>query len=258
MKAFLLAAYTLWKREIVRFYRQPSRVVGAFVSPLLFWVLLGSGIGSSFHSEGSSGGYLHYFFPGSLLMILFFTSIFTTISIIEDRREGFLQSVLVSPVPRAGIVFGKILGGSSLAVIQAVLFLFLAPLIGTKLDLLMVARTIAVLFINAFMLTGLGFLVAWRFQSIQGYHAVMNLFLMPLWMLSGALFPAEGASPWIQKVMAVNPLSYGLSALQISLSPAAGREPVFYHALSMSLAFGGMIFILASFAASRPNVRDLR
>ncbi len=255
-----LAACTLWQREMVRFYRQPSRVIGAIASPFLFWILIGSGIGTSFHSSGPSGqkGYLGYFFPGTLLMILFFTAVFSTISIIEDRREGFLQSVLVAPVPRFSLVLGKVLGGSSLAVLQAALFLLCAPWLGIKLALLGWARTGGILFLDAFLMTSLGFLLAWQFQSIQGFHAMMNLLLMPMWILSGALFPQEGASPWVAAIMKFNPLSYGLTALRISLYSYHAETQRFFSSLSVAAAFAAVFFVWACLSARKNQARDLR
>lgn len=247
MNSFLGGTYTLWLREIVRFYRQPSRVMGALGSPLIFWLLIGSGIGSSF---GSSGGYLVYFFPGTVLMILFFTAVFSTISIIEDRREGFLQAVLVSPVPRSGMVLGKIFGGATLAFFQAALFLLFAPMAGIHLNLLMVLQTSAAVFLAAFMMTTIGFLIAWQFNSIQGFHAVMNLLLMPMWMLSGALFPASGASGWMQWVMRLNPLSYSYKALRESLLGTEG-VPVFASSMTVTIVLAAVFFTLASLNASR-------
>src|SRR5580692_1782259 len=133
----LLPAFTLWWREIVRFYRQPTRVVGVLASPLLFWLVIGSGFGTSFRSGGGPGQqhYLDYFYPGALIMIVLFTSIFTMMSVIEDRKEGFLLSVLVAPVPRTAIVLGKVLGGATLAALQGLVCLVLAPLVGIHLTL---------------------------------------------------------------------------------------------------------------------------
>src|SRR2546430_4737027 len=134
----LLPAFTLWWREIVRFYRQRTRVIGVIASPLVFWLVIGSGFGTSFRSGESAGQqhYLDYFFPGALIMIVLFTSIFTMMSVIEDRREGFLLSVLVAPISRRVIVLGKVLGGTTLATIQGLIFLAFAPLIGIHFTLL--------------------------------------------------------------------------------------------------------------------------
>src|SRR5918993_5312260 len=125
-------AISLCHRELVRFLRQRHRVIGALATPIVFWLLIGGGMGRSFRVEGLPGGgdYLRFFFPGTIVMILLFTAIFSTISVIEDRREGFLQSVLVAPVSRMSIVLGKTLGGTVLATLQGLLFLLLAPTIG--------------------------------------------------------------------------------------------------------------------------------
>src|SRR6201982_678573 len=132
----LLPAFILWWREVVRFYRQKSRVIGVIASPLLFWVVIGSGFGTSFRSGDTAGQqhYLDYFYPGALIMIVLFTSIFTMMSVIEDRKEGFLLSVLVAPVPRSAIVLGKVLGGTTLAAGQGMIFLIFAPFAGVHLD----------------------------------------------------------------------------------------------------------------------------
>ncbi len=252
MKNAFLAAWTLWLREMIRFYRQPSRILGAIGSPLIFWLLIGSGIGTSFRSSASgSRTYLDYFFPGTLLLILLFTAIFSTISIIEDRREGFLQTVLIAPIPRFSLILGKILGGATLAFAQSVLFLLLVLVIGVRLDGWHISATLALLFLNAFVLTCLGFVIAWHFNSTQGFHAVMNLFLMPIWILSGALFPIEGASGWIQAIMKINPISYGLAALRISLfGSSASSFPFSFSVLVLSL-FGIFLFVLAVFSVNQ-------
>ncbi len=252
----LLTVYTLWQRELVRFYRQPSRVVGALGTPFIFWLLIGSGIGSSFSREN----YLVYFFPGTILMILLFTAIFSTISLIEDRHEGFLQSVLVAPVPRESLVLGKILGGSTLAFLQGFVFLFLAPWMGLTLAPQAWLGMAAVIFINAFALTGLGFTIAWKLRSIQGFHAIMNLFLMPLWFLSGALFPPEGAPVWLRLLMKVNPLTYGLAALRRMIFQGNQNYsdlPDLKVSLLVSFCFGLAMFLVASQAARVRKVEDL-
>ncbi len=141
------AARTLWQRELVRFFRQPSRVVGAIGSPAIFWLLLGSGFGESFRPAASPlvNGYLEYFYPGTLALIVLFTAIFSTVSIIEDRHEGFLQGVLVAPVSRIDIVTGKLLGAATLATMQATIFLLAAPFAVRPLTPLVVASAIGVL-----------------------------------------------------------------------------------------------------------------
>lgn len=207
----------LWWREVVRFYRQPSRFVSALISPLLFWFLIGSGVGRTFSANSSSTHYLDYFFPGAILLVILFAAVFSTISIIEDRREGFLQSVMVAPVARASIPLGKILGSTTLAVFQSVLFIILALIMGLRLHGLQVAALFGAVLLSSLLFSTLGFLMAWQFRSIQGFHAVMNMLLMPMWFLSGALFPEDGAAGWIRFVMHINPLFYGHKLLCFAL-----------------------------------------
>jgi len=144
-------------------------------------------------------------------------------SVIEDRRDGFLLSVLVAPISRSVIVLGKVLGGTTLATIQGLIFLAFAPLIGIHFTLLRLAAAVLCIFLVSFSLTALGFIVAWRLDSTQAFHAIINLFLMPLWMLSGSLFPVNGASSWIALIMRANPLTYGVEALRASLYPQIGN-----------------------------------
>ena len=243
-----LAAYSLWRREIVRFYRQRARVVGVIVSPLLFWLVLGSGFAHSFQSAGvgaSSGHYLGYFFPGSVAMIVLFTAIFSMMSLIQDRNEGFLLSVLAAPVSRSAIVLGKVLGGATLAAIQGIIFLVFAPLVGVHVSAAAVLLAVLVILAISFELTALGFAIAWPMDSPQAFHAIVNLILLPLWMLSGALFPASGASGWMRMLMLANPLTYGVDALRNALFPAQPTSA----SLPVNLAVTAG-FCLVSFAAS--------
>jgi ABC-2 type transport system permease protein len=172
--SFWLPLSTLWWRELQLFYRHRSRVVGALGTPVVFWLFIGSGIGTSFRPSNTPDGmnYLEYFFPGTVLMILLFTSIFTMISVIEDRHEGFLRSVLVAPIPRSALVLGKTLGGATLALIQGLIFVALAPAVGISLSLAKMVFLAGALLLVALALTGLGFVLAWRLDSVQGFHAV--------------------------------------------------------------------------------------
>lgn len=213
---FWLPIWTLTLRELVRFFRQRTRVIGALGQPLLFWILFGAGLKSSFQPPAWASwemSYQEYFFPGVAVMIVMFTAIFSTISIIEDRREGFLQGVLVAPIPRLALVVGKLCGGTVLAVLQAGLFLLLAPTMGISLSPVAAGLMLAWLILLSFTLTALGFVIAWPMDSTQGFHAIMSVFLMPMWLLSGAFFPAAG-SGWLSWIIAANPLTYGMAGLR--------------------------------------------
>lgn len=253
----LLPAFTLWWREIVRFYRQKSRVVGVLASPLVFWLVLGSGFGNSFRSGGGPGQqhYLDYYYPGTLILIVLFTSIFAMMSVIDDRKEGFLLSVLVAPVPRSAIVLGKVLGGTTLSAIQGMIFLVFAPFAGIHLDPLQVLLVAVVVFLVSFALTALGFAIAWPMDSTQAFHGIINLFLIPLWLLSGALFPMTGASPWIRVLMRLNPLTYGVEALRALLYPGAQTPFPLSSAMATLILFSLVMFGLAFFMANRRGKR---
>lgn len=249
-----LAVASLWWREIVRFYRQRSRVLGVILSPLVFWLVIGSGFGTSFRSGSSGGGqhYLEYFYPGALILIVLFTSIFTMMSVIEDRKEGFLLSVLVAPISRSAIVLAKVLGGTTLAAMQGLIFLVFAPAVGAHIGLAQFGIIVLVTVLVSFCLTALGFAVAWKMESAQGFHAIVNLFLIPLWLLSGALFPIAGASGWIRLLMRGNPLTYGVEALRTALFPAmTGSVFPLGRSIAVLAAFSAFAFTAAFLLANR-------
>jgi ABC-2 type transport system permease protein len=253
----LLPAFTLWWREIVRFYRQKTRVVGVLASPLVFWIVLGSGFGNSFRSGAGQGQepYMNYFYPGTLILIVLFTSIFAMMSLIEDRKEGFLLSVMVAPVPRSAIVLGKVLGGTTLAAIQGLIFLVFAPFAGVHLNLLQVLSVAGVVFLVSFALTALGFAIAWPMDSTSAFHGIINLFLIPLWLLSGALFSLSGASGWIRVLMYMNPLTYGVDALRGLLYPGMDTQFPLSHSIATLILFSLVMFALAFLMANRRTTR---
>lgn len=222
-----LVVGSLAAREWVRFLRQPNRVFGAIGQPIMFWVLFAAGLGPSFRpGDGAAAdlSYGEFFFPGALALILLFTAIFTTISIIEDRREGFLQSVLVAPLPRWSMVMGKVLGGALLALAQAGLFLLLSWAIGIRMGPAALVAVIAWMFLLALALTALGSAFAWSTDSTQGFHAVMSVILFPMWLLSGAFFPVE--SGWLAWIVRANPMTYGVAGLRRLLYLGTADPPL--------------------------------
>ncbi len=260
---FLLSVATLWKRELVRFVRQRSRIFGALGTPLIFWLFLGSGLGDSFQSPfpANEMNYLEFFFPGTILLVVLFTTIFSSFSIIEDRKEGFLLSVLVAPVSRSAIVLGKILGSATLATIQGMLLMLAGPLVGIPLTILSFVSGSAVLFLIALSLSSLGFVTAWKSESTQGFHSIMNMLLIPMWLLSGAIFPAQGAFPWVRWIMQVNPLTYSLIAIRrilygTDLTADIGYS-TFTGSLLITIAFGLAVFWLSFWTVQRGKVRGL-
>ena len=218
------AVGALWKRETLKFLRDRSRVIGALAQPLGFWLLLGLGFQGTFRlpteaaaQAGADVGYLEFLFPGIITLIVLFTAIFSTISVVEERKSGFLQAALVAPTTRVALVLGNALGGTTLALGQALLFLLLVPLVGLAPSVGGLAVVVGAVVLTGLAFTALGFTIAWRSETTRGFHAVMNLFLLPLWFLSGAFFPAEGAPALLRWVMMANPVTYAVSALRQGL-----------------------------------------
>ncbi len=241
---FWLPVSTLLTRDLIRFWREKARVVGFVGSPLLFWLLIGSGFGD-----------LGFFFPGTLVLTVMFSAVFSTMTLIEDRREGFLLSMLVSPAPRGAMVLGKILGSTTLAWLQGLLFLAFLPLTPLRPGPGGVLAAAGVILLIAFTFTAFGFLMAWRLESTQGFHAIMNLVLFPLWLASGALFPMEKAHGWIRAFMRVNPMSYMIAAMRWPLEQG-GAIAGFTASLAIVAALGAVLFTLATIAATRRSVRS--
>lgn len=258
----LQAAATLCERELVRFFRQRNRVVGALGQPLIFWALLGAGLRSSFRPAGAEQTYAEYFFPGVVVLTVLFTAIFATISIIEDRREGFLQGVLIAPVGRPWIVLGKVAGGAAIAIVQAWLLLALAPIVGIQIGVVNVLLATVHLVVLGMGLTSLGVCLAWKTDSVQGFHAIMTVLLMPMWLLSGAFFPAQGASAWLSVIITINPLTYGVAGLRhILYLDRADRTgmldgPDAWFSFAVTVVASAISFALACRMANRVETGD--
>lgn len=267
--------WVLTWREIVRFLRQRTRVIGAVGQPVVFWLLFGAGLRTSFQAPTWASAlrqplsYQEYFLPGIATLMVLFTAIFSTISIIEDRREGFLQCVLVAPVSRLAIVVGKLGAGSCLAMVQAGLFLIVGPLLaivgfGDELNVAWsatrLAMALAYLMLIATELTALGFVIAWPMSSSQGYHAVMSVFLMPMWLLSGAFFPG-GESGWLPWVIRVNPLTYGVAGLRRLLYseslPVTAELPPLTLCFCITVVTTVALTAMASWLVSRPAAHNV-
>jgi len=213
----LATVRVLVERDLVRFFRQPSRLVGALGQPVLFWLVIGSGLAGSFRMPGSPVGYLPFFYPGVVMMVVLFAAIFTTVSVIEDRHAGFLQAVMAGPGSRGALAAGKVLGSAAVALTQAALFLALAPAAGFSLAAVDWPLLLAALALAAVALGAVAFAVAWAVDSVQGYHAIQMTLLTPLWVVSGAMFPASPDHPAMAAVMRANPVAYAVSAARRAL-----------------------------------------
>ncbi|MEM6780137.1 MAG: ABC transporter permease [Planctomycetota bacterium] len=255
------AAWMLAKREWMRFFRQRNRVVAAIAQPVLFWALFGTGLRGSFESGGGES-FSQFFLPGTVALIVLFTAIFATISVIEDRREGFMQAVLVSPIGRFPVLIGKVLGGAAIALAQAVAFLVLTYLVGAASPSSSLPALILLLAIMAIAMCSLGMIVAWPMESTQGFHAIMMLGLMPMWLLAGTFFPIASwqlAGPlegqtWAQwiltAIMRANPLSYTVIELRRQMNPTIDIASSGFHPSSLvcwvvTLMAAGLAMVIA-------------
>lgn len=242
--ATLRAIYMIWRRDLIRFWRDRTRVIGALVQPLLFLVILGTGLSSAL--RGASGGGLHggldyttFIYPGIIGMAVLFTSIFSGMSIIWDREFGFLKEVLVAPIDRSAVAIGKTLGGATQACIQGAVLLVLAPFVGVKLNPLAVVQLIVLIFCLAFALSAVGVAVAARMRSMMGFQFVLNFLVQPAFFLSGALFPVTGLPAWMTALTRLDPLSYGVDPIRRVVLDASGVPGPVLDQLSMTL--GGRV-----------------
>jgi len=215
LKKELIGVYTIWLRDIKRYFRDKPRIIGSFAQPILFLFVLGTGIASSLtFGGGGGGGYLNFMFPGIVGMTVLFTSFFSAMSIVWDREFGFLREVLVTPISRTSIVAGKLLGGSTIAMIQGTIILLFSPLLKIPITFVIFFKVIGIMFLVAMTIATLGIVLASVIKSMQAFQVITNFLLMPMFFLSGALFPLNNTVKWMNVVSKINPLSYGIDAMR--------------------------------------------
>ncbi len=208
----------LARREVLRFLRQPARLAAALGTPLLFWLFLSGGFAAALDRAALGGmSYGAFLLPGMITLAVLFASIFSSITTIDDRASGWLQPALVSPTPRWVIGLGKVLGGGLVAWLHAVVLLLLWPLVADTLSITGAVLALGLSLLIALALSALGLAFAWRSPDTGSFHAVMNLVLMPLWLLSGAFFSIDGAATWMQWVLRLNPLAWCTDAMRLAL-----------------------------------------
>ena len=230
--ATLRAIYIIWYRDILRFWRDRWRLVASLAQPLLFLIVFGSGLSSSLGGAsafGTKGGlsYIQFMYPGIIGMAILFTAIFGAMSIVWDREFGFLKEVLVAPIDRSAVAIGKALGSTTQAMIQGLILLILAPLVGVKLSVPVVLLMIPLAAVLAFGLSSFGVALASTMKSLQGFQVVMNFLMMPMFFLSGALFPLNNLPGWMTVLTRLDPASYGIDPLRrVVLSGSGLPGPV--------------------------------
>jgi ABC-2 type transport system permease protein len=225
----LRAVRVVWQRELIRFSRDRMRMVVVLLQPLLFLFVLGTGLGS-IANQGTEGVDLRTFmFPGMLAMAVLFTAVFSAGSVVWDREFGFLREMLVAPVSRGAIVLGKTLGGATVATVQGMVVLLFAGLVDVPYSVPLFAVLVAELLLLGFVLTAFGVMAAARIQQFQSFMALTQMVLMPLFFLSGALFPLSNLPAWLAVVTRLNPISYAIDPIRhavfshLAVSEAARR-----------------------------------
>jgi len=209
--------YILWKRQLIRYFRSKSRMVGSIAQPLLFLLALGFGFSSVFQQAGQ-GNYFEFLTPGIISMAILFTAVFTGIEIISDRQFGFLRESLVAPVSRLEIMIGRTLGGATVSSLQGIIVMVIALLVGfVPVSLLMIPVAFVFMFLIATLFAAIGTAIASRLADLQGFQLIMNFIVMPLFFLSGALFPLAGLPRVVGIISKIDLLSYGVDGIRSAL-----------------------------------------
>ncbi len=238
--ASLRAVYIIWYRDLLRYWRDRWRLAASLAQPLLFLLVFGSGLSSALGRGALLGGrggfsYIQFMYPGIIGMAILFTAIFGAMSIVWDREFGFLKEVLVAPIDRWAVAVGKALGGTTQAMIQGLVLLVLAPLVGVRLSFVAILELIPLAAVLAFGLSSFGVMLASMMRSLQGFQVVMNFLMMPMFFLSGALFPLQGLPGWMTVLTRLDPASYGIDPLRRVVLSASGRPTALIDQLALTI-----------------------
>lgn len=239
--------YILWLRQIKKYLRSKSRIVGSLAQPLLFLLALGYGFGSVFQKAGQ-GNYLNFLAPGIIGMSIIFTAIFSGMEVIWDKQFGFLKETLVAPMPRLNIMIGRTVGGATVATMQGVVVMVISTFFGFHPDSwLAIIPVLGIMFLIALLFTSLGTMIASLLDDMQGFQLIMNFLVMPLFFLSGALFPLTGLPKALAIIARLDPLSYGIDAMRALLinqgQYGLGLDAIVLGAITMLfLWLGGYFF----------------
>jgi ABC-2 type transport system permease protein len=237
---FMETIYILWQRQLKRYLRSKSRIIGSLAQPLFFLLALGFGFGPVF-SKAGEGNYIQFLVPGIISMTLIFTSVFSGMEIIWDKQFGFLKETLVAPVPRFNIMLGRTLGGATLATLQCTIVLFLSLIAGFRpVSWGLVPIAILIMFLSSLLFTALGTAIASKLDDMQGFQMIMNFLVMPLFFLSGAIFPLERGTT-LGIIASFDPLSYTVDALRHILTNV--------HFFSLARDISVLVILTAIFLA---------
>ncbi len=252
----LRAIYSIWLRDLIRYRRDKYRLISSLAQPALFLFVFGNGLARGLaidiqRTGGGSESYVSFIFPGIIGMTLLFTSVFTAVSIVWDREFGFLKEVMVAPISRWSIAVGKALGGSTVALIQGVIVLLLAPFLGLQLSFLTLFALIPLMYLISISLTSMGIVIAVKMETMEGFQMVLNFLVMPIFVLSGAMFPLSNLPGWLHFLTRINPLSYGVDALRgLMLGPSVAEFSLGFDVAILSV-FAVIMMFFAVFLFNR-------
>ena len=243
--------YVICLREFKKFFREKSRLLGTLARPVLWLFVVGNGMSALIRPQAGFS-YLQFIFPGMIGMTILFASIFSSISIVWDREFGFMKEMLVAPISRLSIIIGKAISGTAISVAQAVIILVLIPFLGIQITFLQFAEVVAVSTLVSFCVTSIGILIAARLTSFDGFNIIMNFIVMPMFFLSGAMYPVTSMPNALREITHINPLTYGIDALKhVLLRSAASRlGPEFPLSLDLAVVIGISVIMLTLAALS--------
>jgi len=243
----LRAVYTIWYRDLLRFWRDKMRMIGSIAFPLLFLFIFGSGLSSRMGFLGPGIDFTQFMFPGIIGMTVLMSSFMAGVSVVWDREFGFLKEVLVAPISRTSVAVGKTLGSATVALPQGILILLFAPLIGVSLSALTVLALLPLMFLLAASMGSLGVLLATRIRSMQAFQVVMQMLMFPMMFLSGVFFPVEGLPSWMNVLVKINPATYGIAPIRQVVLGSAPDSPFNISVLGHTMSIWDNVIVMAVF-----------
>jgi len=234
----LRAIEIVWRRELIRFMRSRARAITSLIQPIVFLFILGTGLSPLVKARAGGIDFRTFIFPGVLAMTVLFTSIFSAVSIVWDREFGFLREMMVAPVRRGAVIFGKAFGGATVATIQGIIMLLLAGVVHLPYSPVMLITIAAEMALLAMVLTAFGAMIASRMQQVESFQVVMQLFVMPLFFLSGAVFPITSLPTWLGVLTKIDPLTYAVDAIRRTVFTHIHVPAATLHTLAPGVMWG--------------------
>ena len=241
------AIFAVWQRDLIKFFRDRARLLGSFAMPLMFLLIFGIGMDGALSSmlnvsgmdQLSNFNYVSFIYPGIIAMTVFSTSIFSALSVVNDKEEGYMKEILVSPVSRTNVAIGKILGSTTVAVIQGLLMLLFIPLIGVEVGIMNIAKLLPIMFLVAFTLSSIGMMVASTLKTSTGFQAVIQVIMFPMLFLSGAFFPLNGMPDWMNALVKINPMTYAVDLFKHAMLDVNSMNETLRQAMGLNLSVFG-------------------